>query len=195
MSNRGSVMGAPEAVCCPSVSAGPLGAEEGAGRGLRHPAAHLAAARPERSGGRAGGSCPRLPRKAAPSRRWRCRWRCPLRRCEPPRTSAPGPDRRPRSGPRPGTSTSDGARYRPIALCEPARLFRLHYGRVHAIGKFVGEPHRDLLKARRLEPGDVLALRKGTGDAADVGTSFRPLSGGEAVLGHDVAHAQPAAWP
>ena len=47
--------------------------------------------------------------------------------------------------------------------------------------------------AGRLEPGFVLALREGAGDAADVAAAFGPLLGGESVFGDDVADADPAA--
>src|SRR5438094_2705195 len=74
----------------------------------------------------------------------------------------------------------------PLAL-RRVRLDRLHDRAVHAVGDLVRELDRDLLKACRLEPRLVLALRERAGDAADVAAPLRPLFCRQAVLGDDVA--------
>ena len=59
---------------------------------------------------------------------------------------------------------------------------------MHAIGNRVRGRDRDIGESDGLESVDVLAERKRSSDAADVGTALRTLLGAEVVLRDDVAH-------
>src|SRR5947209_4803228 len=64
---------------------------------------------------------------------------------------------------------------------------------VHPVCDLVRELDGHVLEARCLEPGDVLALRERTRDAADAGAALCALLGAQAVLGDNVADADASA--
>jgi hypothetical protein len=67
-------------------------------------------------------------------------------------------------------------------------------GAVQPVGDLVGEGHLDLLKADGGQTLLVLVLGERAGDAAHVAAALGTVIRGEAILGDDVADADPAAW-